>query len=341
MMTQRNNVAYNNKYQLTLESELPEKYASHIGPFWRQFSRPGEFIGVDGIQICYTRICRPEHTRAIVISPGRIESYLKYQELSYDLAQQGFDIYIIDHRGQGLSGRLTDNPQQGHVVQFSDYVTDFAYWVDQELQLDRYHHTYLIGHSMGCAIAALYLMDHHERFERAAFCSPMFDINLGPFSAKMALSITNAAIRSNAMIRRAPQYAPGQGGYLPVPFTENDLTQSSVRYHYFRQIYQANPQVQLGGVTHQWLNQAILATNYIIQNADKITTPLLVLQANDDHVVNPEGQNQFCANLLKAGRPCYDEEPIIIGHAKHELLLERDKYRVPSINWILDFFFLD
>ncbi|WP_434340382.1 alpha/beta fold hydrolase [Motilimonas cestriensis] len=334
-------MAFNNKYNLTLESELPDKYASHIGPFWQKYSHASEFIGVDGVIIRYVQVIKPEHQQAIIISPGRIESYLKYQELSYDLSELGFDIYIIDHRGQGLSGRMTTNSEQGHVLQFSDYVTDFAYWVDQELDLTRYSNTFLIAHSMGCAISALYLMDHNQRFDKAAFCSPMFDINLGPFSAKMALSITNAAIKSNTMMRRPAQYAPGQGGYHPIPFEENDLTQSPARYHYFRQIYQAHPEIRLGGVTHQWLNQAILSTNYIIENADKITTPLLVLQASDDNVVNPQGQNQFCANLLKAGRPCIDEEPIIIGHARHELLIERDKYRVPSINWILDFFLLD
>lgn len=334
-------MAFNNKYQLTLESELPDKYASHIAPFWQQHSQTGEFIGVDGVLIRYIRICQAGHQQAIVISPGRIESYLKYQELSYDLAQHGFDIYIIDHRGQGLSDRLTNNPEQGHVVQFSDYVTDFAYWVDQELDLSAYRHCHLLAHSMGSTIAALYLMDHHQRFAKAAFCSPMFDINLGAFSAKMALSITGAAIKSNAMMRRPVQFAPGQSGYHDVPFTDNELTQSPARYDFFRQLYQAHPAIKLGGVTHQWLNQAILACAHVIEHANKITTPLLVLQASDDKVVNPQGQNQFCANLQHAGRPCVDEEPIIIGHAKHELLIERDKYRVPAINWILDFFLLD
>jgi alpha-beta hydrolase superfamily lysophospholipase len=41
----------------------------------------------------------------IVVCPGRIESYVKYAELAYDLVHMGFDVLIIDH-GQGLSGRM-------------------------------------------------------------------------------------------------------------------------------------------------------------------------------------------------------------------------------------------
>lgn len=35
---------------------------------------------------------------------GRIESYVKYAELAYDLFHSGFDVLIIDHRGGGVPG---------------------------------------------------------------------------------------------------------------------------------------------------------------------------------------------------------------------------------------------
>ncbi|MCT6568541.1 alpha/beta fold hydrolase, partial [Staphylococcus aureus] len=42
----------------------------------------------------------------VVVVPGRIESYVKYPEVAYDLFQQGYDVIVLDHRGQGRSGRI-------------------------------------------------------------------------------------------------------------------------------------------------------------------------------------------------------------------------------------------
>lgn len=70
----------------------------------------------------------------IVICPGRIESYVKYAELAYDLVHTGFDVLIIDHRGQGLSGRMLSDTHRGHVDNFSDYVDDLYVFRQQEVQ---------------------------------------------------------------------------------------------------------------------------------------------------------------------------------------------------------------
>jgi pimeloyl-ACP methyl ester carboxylesterase len=46
----------------------------------------------------------------------------------------GFDVLIIDHRGQGLSGRMLSDTHRGHVDNFSDYVDDLAAFWQQEVQ---------------------------------------------------------------------------------------------------------------------------------------------------------------------------------------------------------------
>ena len=79
-----------------------------MGPltdFWRQRDE-AEFTGVDDIPVRFVRFRAQHHDRVVVICPGRIESYVKYAELAYDLFHLGFDVLIIDHRGQGRSGRL-------------------------------------------------------------------------------------------------------------------------------------------------------------------------------------------------------------------------------------------
>ncbi|EFE21232.1 lysophospholipase L2, partial [Edwardsiella tarda ATCC 23685] len=70
--------------------------------FWQR-RQEAEFIGVDGVPIRYVALRAAQHTRAILVVPGRIESYMKYPELAYDLFLSGYDVVIIDHRGQGTS----------------------------------------------------------------------------------------------------------------------------------------------------------------------------------------------------------------------------------------------
>ena len=68
-----------------------------------------------------------EEVGAIVISNGRTESMAGYPELIWDLHQQGYSVYILDHRGQGFSTRLLPDPQKSYVEKFEDYVDDLRH----------------------------------------------------------------------------------------------------------------------------------------------------------------------------------------------------------------------
>lgn len=133
-----------------------------MGPltdFWRQRDE-AEFTGVDDIPVRFVRFRAQHHDRVVVICPGRIESYVKYAELAYDLFHLGFDVLIIDHRGQGRSGRLLADPHLGHVNRFNDYVDDLAAFWQQEVQPGPWRKRYILAHSMGGAISTLFLQHH-------------------------------------------------------------------------------------------------------------------------------------------------------------------------------------
>lgn len=133
-----------------------------MGPltdFWRQRDE-AEFTGVDDIPVRFVRFRAQHHDRVVVICPGRIESYVKYAELAYDLFHSGFDVLIIDHRGQGRSGRLLADPHLGHVNRFNDYVDDLAAFWQQEVQPGPWRKRYILAHSMGGAISTLFLQRH-------------------------------------------------------------------------------------------------------------------------------------------------------------------------------------
>jgi lysophospholipase len=124
-----------NKEWETRESAFAAFATGPLTDFWRQ-REEAEFTGVDNVPVRFVRFHAARHDRVIVVCPGRIESYVKYAELAYDLFHLGFDVLIIDHRGQGRSGRLLEDSHRGHVVNFSDYVDDLtAFWEQKSLRV--------------------------------------------------------------------------------------------------------------------------------------------------------------------------------------------------------------
>lgn len=145
--------------------------------FWGQ-REEGEFVGVDGAKIRYVHWRSPSHNKALVIASGRSESYVKYPEVAFDFFHSGYDIFLLDHRGQGLSDRLLEDTQKGHVEKFSDYIDDFSTFVDTIVLPFQYPHYFALAHSMGGAILAGYLLKQTHVFKAAALSAPMFGIKL-------------------------------------------------------------------------------------------------------------------------------------------------------------------
>ena len=70
-----------------------------------------------------------------------------------------------------------------------------------------------------------------------------------------------------------------------------------------------------------------------IAPADRIKTPLLLLQAGEDSVVDNAAQDAFCAKAR-----CEGGKPLRIEGAWHELFIEADPQRQPALSATLAFF---
>lgn len=319
------------QFVICSEDNLAAKYKTTIQPFWQNSVQHGMFEGAGGgevgkVDIAYAYVLHPQALGAVVISSGRIESLIKYKEVVYDFYQNGYSVFIHDHRGQGLSGRMLNNPQIGYVQSFAEYVTDFKKFIDEVVTQKTTHKPQLLCHSMGGAIGALTVLRYPELFEKIAFSAPMFGIRpaLPNWFAKLLLSIHGALNNKNA-------YFFGQGNYDNQPFSANELTHSEVRYQIFRQEYQITPQVQLGGVSGHWLKMAAEAIDEIEQNVYRFPIPALVIQAGADQIVDNKRQRCVVAKMAHA-------KLIVIEGSKHELLEEQDKFREPCLTAIFDFF---
>lgn len=312
------------------KQDLPRAYQEHIQPFWQQHVQQGHFAGVAGIKIAYACAIHPQARASLVISSGRIEGYLKYQELVYDFYQQGYSVFIHDHRGQGLSGRMCDNRQLGHVADFADYVTDFKTFYQQVIQPNSPQPPVLLCHSMGSAIGALYLLDYPQDFARVVFCAPMFGVRPAlPDWLGRVLIRTHAAWQG--LLGGAPRYFFMQGRYRDVPFKLNLLTSDEARYRQMQVLYQQCPQLQLGGPTGGWLAAAVDTMSLLQQRAAELRLPVLILQAGKDQIVDNNKQNTLAARLPNGNLHKF-------ANSKHELLMEEDDIRSSALVLICQFF---
>jgi lysophospholipase len=346
-----------NANNFTTESQLTTRYSNEIAQFWLQ----GEFSSFNGVndkRINYalfnhnkTDINTANHTnrKCLIISSGRSEGYLKYKELSFDLFNLGFNVFLMDHRGQGISARLLENPHKGYVEDFQYYVDDFASFIEKAVKPycnvnGETQKPYLLAHSMGSAIAARYLQDYPNNIQAAVLSSPMFGFNSGPIPGIIAEPLVKVTNQINQIVSDTPWYFFGQKDYTPkaddpTSFTDNPLMHSELRFRQFIQLYQKEPKLQLGGITVKWLSESITALETLFNNIDKITIPTLVIQAGADTIVSNEAQYDFCQQLHQHyPYSCPEGKPLVIEGAYHELFFESDIYRQQALTAAVEWF---
>lgn len=317
-------------YYLSEEQHLVANFAEKINPFWREHVERGSFISHDNLAIHYAWALPESAKSCIVLSPGRIESYLKYQEFMHECWVNKIAIFVIDHRGQGLSGRMTSDPHHGYVRDFNEYVDDLAYFVEHIVRpniMDTLPLN-LVCHSMGGAIGTLLALKHPDWFAQLILCSPMFAIH--PRLPNWLGSLLLSAGLFKCRLQREPSaYFFGQAAYQSHPFGTNKLTHSDIRYKLFRDLYDREANIQLGGVTVQWLVAATKAMRTIAKQANQLSVPVTLFSAAADAVVDSERQVQIARSIPYC-------EIIEIADARHELLNESDEYRMPVVQAIFD-----
>jgi lysophospholipase len=312
--------------RLTTEKQLSDiEYCSGIGEFYDS-GFEGSFTGRNEVPIRY-RIFRQNGTDkgAILISSGRTESMVKYQELIYDLFMNGYSVYILDHRGQGLSGRMAADPEMGYVDSFQFYVDDMKSFFDLYLGGGNHSKKYLMAHSMGGAIGVRYLEQYPGDFDAAAFSSPMLGLKfpICPLARLIA--------------GKMPKYGPGQGGYKEdsTTFEGNAITGSKVRYLHMIHAYDRFPEARLGGATTQWVDRSCRQFRDIFKNAGEIRTPLILFSAEKEKIVDPGAHSRFMHKVRQSGLECQAFE---VGEALHELFMEKDGPRSDVLITTLGFF---
>ncbi len=287
------------------------------------------FTNTQGLKLNFYSLVSSKNSRTMVILPGRTEPAVKYAEFVFDLREKGFNIYILDHQGQGASERLLRDTHKGHVRYFSQYVRDFQDWLnDVVIPETQNQDRVLVAHSMGGAIAALYLAKESSLFSKAVLSAPMFEVETKPYSENMGRLLSGVLVAAF----QGTKYAPDRGPYIAHQdtFEKNEVTHSEARFNLAKAIFVQSPELVLGGPTNRWVNQSLKATKKIDRAARQIQIPILMFQAGMDLIVKPRRQNLFCLKLQSCSL-------IKFPGAHHEILQETDEIRDEAMTAIKEF----
>jgi lysophospholipase len=163
-------------------------------------------------------------------------------------------------------------------------------------------------------------VQHGRRwFDRIVLSGPM--INLVRAAGTPYARMTARFLR---MVGMGSSYIPGGGG-TPIntlPFAGNRLTSDPVRYARTSAIIESDAALAIGSPTVAWIDSAFKAMAEFADPAyaGRLRQPLLLVAAGQDQIVSTPAIGAFAVRL-RAGAH------LVIPGARHELLMEQDRYR--------------
>lgn len=313
------------------EIDYLENYNLKIVPLINSMKQ-GTFTGVNKINIQYRTLIRDTAKNCLVILPGRTEPLEKYAEVIYDLLSrnsgENLNFYLMDHRGQGSSGRMKSPHDMGHVDRFDNYVRDLETFIANQ-KLDQVcDQKFLLAHSLGGGIAVAYILKNPKTFDRVALTSPMLKIMTKPYSYKVARAI----VQASTGVGRGAKFAIGQKGFNPdLKFEENTFTTSPVRFKMAMDMYEIYPVTKLGGVSNRWILEVMKATDRMRSRYHEINVPMRIFEAGIEVYSEPSEMEKICNQSASCKR-------LFLKSAKHEVLMDKDINRNIVIEELSTFF---
>jgi lysophospholipase len=224
--------------------------------------RETEFTGRQGVPIRVQSWVPEVPVRAsLVVAHGLGEHGGRYGELVARCTARGMVVYAPDHRGHGRSGG-----PRAQVGRFAWLVDDLDVVMEQAAREHAGAKRFLLGHSMGGAIALTWALDHPGRIDGLVLSAAA----IAPPSAVPAATI--------ALVRLLSRVWPGRGA---IALSPADLSRDPAVVR----AYEEDPLVLHGPVPARTLAELFGAMQSLPQRAPMLREPLLALHGTSDRLV--------------------------------------------------------
>lgn len=249
---------------------------------------------------------------SFIVCPGRAEYIEKYASVITELNNRGFDVLIVDQRGQGMSSRFGKDYELGDIDNFdnaSKHIAGAFEFVKQDLRPPYY----ILSHSMGGAITLNALIkDYLKDIKAAIFVSPMWGLG--------HIFMMRNIINTLCLLGQAKKVAPGLNPkWVASEFKNNDLTHDTKNFARNNALMLKDARLRIGGPTNHWIKESFgMIDNFTENNIKKINFPILIINADMETVVDKKAQAKIASYFSNVAFST-------LSDAKHEILMETPK----------------
>jgi acylglycerol lipase len=260
----------------------------------------GFFEGVHGTRI-YHQCWLPdgEPKAVLMIVHGLGEHSGRYLNVVNHFVPMGFAVYGMDHPGHGKS-----DGTRKYVDRFEDFIDNvISYFCRiQGWQGDK--PIFLVGHSMGGLIGAVYLLDHQAGLKGAILSGPSVKVpgNVSPVTVFIGKAL-DALMPKLGLLKTAPEGVSRDPAVV--------------------QAYIDDPLVHKGKTTVRLAAEMLKAMQRVSSDAGKIKLPILILQGGADWLVDPSGAKMLYDLVSSA-----DKEIKLYDGLYHEVYNEPEHPKV-------------
>jgi len=258
------------------------------------------YTSSDNINIVWHKWDSVTEAKAIVvISHGFGEHVLRYEHVAKHLTENGYIVYGLDYRGHGASGG-----NQANIQHISHYQPDLEMLINLAKSENPDFDCFLLGHSMGGAVALGYSFEHQENLKglllsapylkNAAPVSPLL-VSVAKIIAKIAPNLATQAVDSKAISRNPDEV----------------------------KAYEDDPLVYSGKVKAAMGNALLGIGPELLARAAQLTLPTLIMHGDADAIADCEGSKDLFASIS-----CTDKELKLYPESYHEILNDYDQNQV-------------
>jgi acylglycerol lipase len=227
--------------------------------------KEGQFTGAKGLEIYWQSWQDAAPMRAVVvISHGAGEHSGRYQRVALALAELGYPVYALDHRGHGRSGgRRALVDRLDNAAADLDLLIDLARREHPDVPL------FLLGHSLGGTIALRYALRHQDKLDGLILSGPVAAIDLPPAPVRLAVKALSAV-------------AP----WMPVLGVDPAVVSRDPAEV---EAYRTDPLVHHGKLPLRTVAEIAAATEAFPEQVPSLTLPILLVHGSEDRLAPVQG----------------------------------------------------
>jgi alpha-beta hydrolase superfamily lysophospholipase len=260
----------------------------------------GFFTGIRDADIYYQCWLPEDEPRAVLlIVHGLAEHSGRYMNVVDHFVPLGYAVYGIDHLGHGKS-----DGTRVYIKEFNDYIDTLSVYVDMVHKWQPGKPLFLLGHSMGALIGALFLLDHQDELVGAILSGPSVKVpsNTSPITINVVKLLSTLLPRVGLLQLEA-----------------EGVSRDPAVVH----AYVSDPLVYTGKTTARLTHEILKAMQCITTEVSKITLPVLIVQGSADRLVDPYG-----ARMLYGAISSVDKTVKIYDGLYHEVFNEPEHDQV-------------